>query len=108
MNDQLTEYAVKLREWGEYRDRFPVLKVPYAERTLDQHLEERGINDLHWRRIMRLGVHDLYPRTLAVAAQFGVQPDDIPSAEVLTYIDRFVRAFYQDTHRERYPVGGAA
>ncbi len=107
MNDQITEYAAKLREWGEYRDRFPVLKVPYAERTLDQHLEERGINDLYWRRIMRLGVHDLYARVLALTARLGVQPDDIPSAEVLAYIDRFVRAFYQDTHRERYPVGGS-
>lgn len=107
MNDQITEYVAEARRWGEYRDRYPVLKVPDAERTLEQHLEERGINDLNWRRIMRLGVHDLYPRTLALAARLGVQPDEIPSAGVLAYIDRFVREFYQDTHRERYPVGGA-
>lgn len=103
----ISEHVAKLRRWDEYRDRFPVLRVPYAERTLDQHLEERGINDLNWRRIMRLGVHDLYPRVLAVAARFGVQPDDIPDAEILGYLDRFVLEFYHDTHRDRYPVGGA-
>ncbi|MEU4017226.1 hypothetical protein AB0E56_18365 [Microbacterium sp. NPDC028030] len=107
MNEAITEHVAKLREWGEYRDRYPVLKVPYAERTLDQHLQERSINDLYWRRIMLLGVHDLYARVLAVAARLGVQPEDIPGAEVLTYLDRFVLEFYHDTHRERYPLGGA-
>lgn len=102
MNTAITEHVAKLREWGAYRDRFPVLRVPYAERTLDQHLEERGINDLNWRRIMRLGVHDLYPRVLALAARLGVQRDDIPTVEVLNYLDRFVLEFYHDTHKQRW------
>lgn len=98
----ITDYVRELRKWGEYKEAFPTLRVPYSERTLAQHLECWSIcEDPNWRRLVFLGVHDIDARLLADAALFGVGPDDLPDAEVLRYLRSRLHAVYLDMWQMR-------
>lgn len=100
----ISDYVRDLRKWGEYRESFPTLRVPYEERTLAQHLECLSIEDLNWQRLVLLGVHDTSAQLLVeVGFFYGVGPDDKPDAEARRYLSERLRAMYVETHHERGP-----